>query len=298
MQIFLWLVVFAILGFSTVTGAQVPVPGERRAADRDAIRAHIDSIFKAYIQKDCEKVRATHSREWRGFFQASRSIIRGIEDYQHEADRYLDSPARITSYEMLEFDVLFYDEALAVVPYIADMRVQMGDAEVPFKLRVLDIYAKSEGDWIQVASSTVTHPDTLAAVRQQPSPVSAALRQEILAAREAVWRAWFANDRARLEAVIPEETIAINAGEERWQNRAEILAAAEEFVTGGGKLVRLEYPRTEIQLYGDVAILYTTYLFEVENQGERQTSSGRGTEIFVRRDGRWVNSGWHLDSGR
>ena len=133
---------------------------------------------------------------------------------------------------------------------------------------------------------------------QQPGPVGPALYQEILAAREAVWRAWFANDRARLEAVIPEETIAINAGEERWQNRAEILAAAEEFVAGGWKLVRLEYPRTEIQLYGDVAILYTTYLFEVENQGERQTSSGRGTEIFVRRDGRWVNSGWHLDSGR
>ncbi len=298
MRIFLWPVAFAILGLGTVAGAQVPVPGERRAADRDAIRAHIDSIFKAYIQKDREKVRATHSREWRGFFQASRSIIRGIEGYQHEADRYLDSPARITSYEMLEFDVLFYGEALAVVPYIADMRVQTGDAEIPFKIRVLDIYAKPEGDWIQVASNTATHPDTLAAVRQQPGPVSPALRQEILAAREAVWRAWFANDRARLEAVIPEETIAINAGEERWQNRAEILAAAEEFVAGGGKLVRLEYPRTDIQLYGDVAILYTTYLFEVENQGERQTSSGRGTEIFVRRDGRWVNSGWHLDSGR
>lgn len=133
---------------------------------------------------------------------------------------------------------------------------------------------------------------------QQPQPVSPALRQEILTARKAVWRAWFANDRKELEIVIPKETIAINAGEEHWQNRAEILTAAKEFVEGGGKLLRLEYPRTEIQLYGDVAILYTTYVLEFETEGRRQTLSGRGTEIFVRRNGRWVNSGWHLDSGQ
>jgi len=26
-------------------------------------------------------------------------------------------------------------------------------------------------------------------------------------------------------------------------------------------------------------------------------SAGRGTEVFVRRNGRWVDVGWHLDSG-
>lgn len=129
-------------------------------------------------------------------------------------------------------------------------------------------------------------------------PVSPSLRQEILTAREAVWRAWFANDQARLEVVIPAETLAINAGEEAWQGRAEVLESARAFAASGARLLRLEYPRTEIQLYGDVAILYTTYLFEVETEGQRQISSGRGTEIFVRRNGRWVNPGWHLDSGR
>ena len=124
------------------------------------------------------------------------------------------------------------------------------------------------------------------------------MRKELLAAREAVWRAWFANDRARLEVFIPEETVAINAAEERWLDRAAVLASAAEFAQQGGKLVHLEYPRTDIQLYGDVAILYTTYSFVVESQGKQQTVSGRGTEIFVRRGGAWVNSGWHLDSGR
>jgi len=129
-------------------------------------------------------------------------------------------------------------------------------------------------------------------------PVSPSLQQEILAAREAVWRAWFANDQARLGAAIPEETVAINAGEEAWQGRNEVLESARAFAASGARLVRLEYPRTEIRLYGDVAILYTTYQFEVETGGERKVSAGRGTEIFIRRDGRWVNPGWHLDSGR
>jgi ketosteroid isomerase-like protein len=131
------------------------------------------------------------------------------------------------------------------------------------------------------------------------SEVTPGLRDEILKAREAVWRAWFANDRQTLDAVIPEETVAINAGDGPWEGRAEVLAGAEKFAASGAKLMRLEYPRTEIRLYGDVAILYTTYLFEVISpDGKRETTAGRGTEIFVRRDGRWVNPGWHLDSGK
>ena len=47
----------------------------------------------------------------------------------------------------------------------------------------------------------------------------------------------------------------------------------------------------------DRAILYTLYEMDLEVGGETVTESGRGTEIFVRRDGEWVNSGWHLDAG-
>jgi hypothetical protein len=38
--------------------------------------------------------------------------------------------------------------------------------------------------------------------------------------------------------------------------------------------------------------------FETESAGQRQAYAGRGTEIFVRRGGAWINSGWHLDSGK
>jgi hypothetical protein len=50
-------------------------------------------------------------------------------------------------------------------------------------------------------------------------------------------------------------------------------------------------------VYGGTAILYSLYSCETEKQGRRETSSGRATEVFVRRGGRWVNTGWHLDSG-
>lgn len=133
---------------------------------------------------------------------------------------------------------------------------------------------------------------------QQLRTLNANERAELLTAREKVWRAYFANDRDHLEAVIPPETIAINANEEQWANREAILMGAAQLAGSGVKLTRLEFPRTEMQVYGEVAIIYTTYLFEIENAGARETYSGRGTEIFVRRNKVWVNSGWHLDAGK
>jgi hypothetical protein len=54
-----------------------------------------------------------------------------------------------------------------------------------------------------------------------------------------------------------------------------------------------------MQAYGDAVILYTTYLIELENsRGGRRTESGRGTEVFVFRDGAWVNAGRHLEPDR
>ncbi|MGH9853521.1 MAG: nuclear transport factor 2 family protein, partial [Blastocatellia bacterium] len=120
----------------------------------------------------------------------------------------------------------------------------------------------------------------------------------LLESREAVWRAWFTNDRVKLDQLIPAELIAINSGGGNWDNRAEVLAGAKSFADSGAKLVRLEFPRTEIQAYGRTVIIYTTYLFETELNGKREISSGRATEIFVWRDGQFVNTGWHLDSGK
>jgi ketosteroid isomerase-like protein len=121
-------------------------------------------------------------------------------------------------------------------------------------------------------------------------------REQILKARESVWRAWFSNDKKTLEKLVPPDTIVISAGEEEWKNQAEVFQAAAEFQAGGGKLVRLEFPRTEIQRFGDVAIVWSKYLVETETNGKRSVTSGRVTEVFVLRHGQWTNPGWHTDS--
>ena len=126
--------------------------------------------------------------------------------------------------------------------------------------------------------------------------LSAAERDELLAAREDVWRAWFAGDTVRLEAALPQEFLSMSFSPGPWKGRAEVVADAAAFKAGGGRLLTLAFPRTEVQAYGDVAILYTTYRAEFESGGERHTMAGRGTEVFVRRDGRWLHPGWHLDA--
>lgn len=202
----------------------------------------------------------------------------------------------MVDYKISEIDFVFYGD-VALVPYVADT-VYGKTVRLRGKLRSLDIYAKINGAWIQVGSHLDLHPETIEAQRSQPGQLAPADRKALMAAREATWRAIFSNDRAMLEKVIPEETIAINPTSDKWADRTAVLTDAAQFAQGGGKLLRLEFPKTEMQVYGDVAILYTTYLYELEMQGKKLTQSGRGTEIFVRRNGTWVNSGWHLDSGK
>ena len=121
-------------------------------------------------------------------------------------------------------------------------------------------------------------------------------RAELLKVRESVWRAWFVNDTKALEQLVPLDTIVISSGEEKWKDQADILRSAEQFQASGGKLLRLEFPRTEIQRFGDVAVTYSQYLYETEVSAKRSVTSGRVTEIFVLRNGKWTNPGWHTDS--
>jgi hypothetical protein len=158
----------------------------------------------------------------------------------------------------------------------------------------MDIYAKRKGSWIQVASHTAIDPAWRAEQMSKPMTVTPEMRQHILAKREAVWKAWFGNDRATLEKLIPEEAIAINEGEKAWDHRAEIFAGSKGFAESGAKLVRLEFPKTEMQVYGNTVIIYTTYVYETEVNGKRSTTNGRATEMFVRRGDELVNVGWHL----
>ncbi|MGC2448757.1 MAG: nuclear transport factor 2 family protein [Candidatus Sulfotelmatobacter sp.] len=120
--------------------------------------------------------------------------------------------------------------------------------------------------------------------------------EQLLSTRESVWRAWFAGDTAALEKLVPPETIVISGGEKEWKNQAYVLRSAAEFHTSGGKLIRLEFPHTEVQHFGNVAIVWSTFVLETEENGKRESSSGRATEIFVWKHRRWTNPGWHTSS--
>lgn len=119
--------------------------------------------------------------------------------------------------------------------------------------------------------------------------------EALLRTREAVWRAWFAGDTNTLKELVPPETIVISSGEEQWKKQADVLRTAAEFHAKSGKLLRLEFPRTEVQHFGDVAIVWSKYSLDLEVDGKRSTSSGRVTEIFLWNQGRWTNPGWHTD---
>jgi hypothetical protein len=119
---------------------------------------------------------------------------------------------------------------------------------------------------------------------------------DLLKVRETVWRSWFANDAGTLRKLVPPETIVISSGETQWKHQPEVLRTAAEFLSDGGRLIRLEFPHTEVQRFGQVAILYSKYTVETELHGKRSVTSGRVTEVFVLRNGQWTNPGWHTDT--
>ncbi len=121
---------------------------------------------------------------------------------------------------------------------------------------------------------------------------------ELLKVRESVWRAWFAGNVALLRQLVPTDTIVISAGDQEWKGQTEVLNEAAQFHASGAKLIRLEFPKTRIQHFGNVAIIWSEYVLEIESGGKHSVSSGRATEIFVRRNGAWLNPGWHTDNGK
>ncbi len=294
--------------FQKVSAKPVAVAAdERREADAKAIRAHIESIFQAFIDGDVDTIRATHDANWRGLLDSRDAPIKGIDDYMRAngidwplkpgAARKVSYYPPGTTYRIGDFDLVFHGPDVAVATLIGEFnRNEAGKPVTLRRFRVLDVYARGNDGWNQAASHTTVDQRWRMAQMIVPSKLSPEAKQELLTAREAVWRAFFTNDRATLEKLVPDDLIAMNQGNGPWRDRATVLADSREFAQAGGKLVKLEFPKTEIQVYGNTAIIYTTFRVETEFNGQIQVQQGRGTEMFVQREAGWVNVGWHLDS--
>jgi ketosteroid isomerase-like protein len=269
-----------------------------RAADRAAIRAHIDRIFQAFIHKDQAELRATHAVNWLGYLEGSRKMIRGADEYM-QATGNVDpkSPYGMTGYKMRDFDMIFKGDA-AFVAFVAEVEANTPSGIRKRTLRITDFYTKQNGAWIQTGSDTDLHPESATEQYQTFRTLSESEKKHLLEAREAVWRAYFAGDVPTLEKLLPEELLTLEASGGDWGNRKAVLESSRRFAASGGKLMKLEFPKTEIQAYGFTAIAYSTYIYEIEQGGARISNSGRVTEVFVYRNGQWLNPSWHMDSAK
>jgi hypothetical protein len=135
-------------------------------------------------------------------------------------------------------------------------------------------------------------PAPNAAVSPKPGAIDDATRAAVLAAREAIWRAWFAHDTAALRRLLPRSTTAGEGG--GWESRDEILAGSRRSATSGRRLVGIRFDDTRIHANGNVVVVFSNYTLELEQQGRRDTATGSASEVFVRTDGIWQNPFWHL----
>ena len=119
---------------------------------------------------------------------------------------------------------------------------------------------------------------------------------ELLRVQREVWEVFFAGDTARLRELTP-ELVAIDNGGGTWSDQASILRASASFKARGGRLIGLQFPKMKIQRFGDVAMVYSTFTLVTVMGKDTARESGRASEVFVRRNGKWVNPGWHLDNG-
>lgn len=126
-------------------------------------------------------------------------------------------------------------------------------------------------------------------------PAVEAIEPQVLRLREAAWRAWFAGDEAALRGMLPPEFIGIDMVDGPFSGLEKTVAEARAYRESGGRLVKLEFPETRAQRFGDVVVLYGRYAVTLATEEKEQTFAGRLTEVFVRRDGRWWHPGWHLD---
>lgn len=120
------------------------------------------------------------------------------------------------------------------------------------------------------------------------SAVDSTTHAQLVDAREAVWRAYYGGDTARLEELLPEPMIGMGT------TRADIIAQSAEFAHGR-KLVAIEFSCDEFYVNGDVAVVFSNYRVQHDLNGHQLVDAGRAIELFERRGGRWVNPSWHLD---
>jgi len=288
-------VIFAMLLVIPAVAARAQSVPPSRAADAALIRKEIEIICQAFVDKDRKVLEVTHGKEWRGFTPGNDHVIRGLDGYMNEATFGPDAKKGqgMVGYKISDFDAVFYGDT-AVASFVLETDVVYGSANWQQKLTILDVFHKEARGWTQVASNTSLHGDEMARQMSASRGMGDDEKKELFAAREAVWRSYFAGDTAALSKTLPPELVTIEP-DGSFGTLKSNLDGSRGFAGGGGKLARVVFPKTEVQAYGATAILYTTFEMDLVSGGKTTTQKGAATEVFVRQpDGRWLNTGWQL----
>ena len=130
---------------------------DSQSSDKQQILDHIHSIFKAFLARDRDAIRAAHTTDWTGFQGPSTGIERGIEAYMANVEKSLDA-FEGTGFELIDTEVQLYGET-AVVYYIARYDYKGTDGVVHgLPLRSIDIYRRDNGKWNQCGSHITPIP--------------------------------------------------------------------------------------------------------------------------------------------
>src|SRR5262249_42821416 len=161
------LTLLAVAGPAAAQTADAPDAG--RDADKAAIRAHIEGICQAFVDGDVNRIRATHTDDWRGFLENSRAPIKGIDEYMRAngipwpppapPPMRPPSPNTTRTFKVTDLDVHFYGPDLAVASFFVDFGdTKTGEFKTATRYRIMDVYARRNGAWNQAASHTVVDP--------------------------------------------------------------------------------------------------------------------------------------------
>lgn len=230
-----------VLAAPRATHAQATPPD--RAKEAAQIRTEIERICQAFVDKDRSVLTATHGKDWRGFTPWSDHVIRGLDGYMNEATFEPGTPKGqgMVGYRLSDFDVVFYGDT-AVASFVLDLDIVNGTDKRSQKLTLIDVFHKEPKGWIQVASNTSLHPEEIDRQMSQLRQLGDGERKALFAAREAVWRAWFAGDTSDLAKLVPPELITIDPGSESFGTHTSNLDGSRGFASSGGKLARLVFP--------------------------------------------------------
>ena len=91
------------------------------------------------------------------------------------------------------------------------------------------------------------------------------------------------------------ELIAISNDSPDYQSLDFTLTGAAQFKASGATLASVTFNATKVHRFGDVVVMFSHYAIDIDKAGQRSAQHGRATEVFVRRNGRWVHTSWHID---